>query len=110
MTFRSRSTLKWTRNRPQVVGGAFTLSVREGSAATGIQNFCCACELFTGLAFMATETITIKHSEALLATTNGAEYIRNLCAHRGRSFPVEHKEMTGQIELPQPICKLIAAP
>ncbi len=52
----------------------------------------------------------MKHSEALLATPNGAGYIRDLCSHWAHRFPVEHNEMTAQIVLPQTICKLVAAP
>lgn len=52
----------------------------------------------------------MKHSEALMATPNGAEYIRSLCSHWGHRFPVEYNETAGQILLPQTICKLFAAP
>jgi hypothetical protein len=56
------------------------------------------------------ETITVKHSEALVATSNGAEYIRGLCSHWASHFPVQYTEATGQIVLPQTICRLVAAP
>jgi hypothetical protein len=52
----------------------------------------------------------MKHSEALVATPHGSQYIRNLCSHWAHSFRVEYSEQTGRIELPQTICKLIAAP
>lgn len=50
----------------------------------------------------------MKHSEALLGTSKGAKYIRQLCLHWSHHFPVDYNEIAGRIELPQTVCKFVA--
>ena len=50
----------------------------------------------------------MKHSEAIVATTQGASYLRRLCDHWAHQFTVETNEIWGRVLLPQTICKLVA--